>query len=112
MKHLKAINQKAQRLDEFLASEEGDVHALAQQGPRPLPHYPLGCTLFFTPGWETDNAGGAAALCHPVERDLHDCYLSCYWPAQVPDHVTNYPDWTSKCATATKDWRNIDIVFP
>ena len=112
MKHLRAINRKAQRLDEFLTSEQGDVHALQQGGSRPLPHFPSGCSLFFTPGWETDAAGGTAALCHPVERDLHDCYLSCYWPAQVPDHITNYPDWTSKCATATKDWRKIDIVFP
>jgi hypothetical protein len=47
-----------------------------------------------------------------VERDLYDCYISCYWPAQVPDHMNNYPDWTAKCAAATKDWRNIDLVFP
>ena len=47
-----------------------------------------------------------------VERDLYDCYISCYWPAQVPDHMNNYPDWTAKCASATKDWRNIDLVFP
>jgi hypothetical protein len=32
--------------------------------------------------------------------------------AQVPDHLNNYPDWTSKCASATKDWRKIDLVFP
>ena len=112
MKHLRAINRKARIIEEFVMSERGDFRALSQQQARPLPHYPLGCSLFFGPGWETDAVGGTAGLCHPVERDLHDCYLSCYWPAQVPDHITNYPNWTSKCATATKDWRKIDLVFP
>jgi hypothetical protein len=51
-------------------------------------------------------------LCQPVERDIYDCYITCFWPAQVPDHLNNYPDWTSKCASATKDWRNVDLVFP
>ncbi|HJZ67161.1 MAG TPA: quinohemoprotein amine dehydrogenase subunit gamma [Blastocatellia bacterium] len=113
MKHLKAVNRKARRVEEFIASEYGDVHAL-QQGPpqQPRPHYPLGCSLVFSPGWETDSAGGTAGLCQPVERDLYDCYITCFWPAQVPDHFNNYPDWTSKCASATKDWRNIDLVFP
>jgi len=30
----------------------------------------------------------------------------------LADHLNNSPDWTSKCASATKDWRNVDIVFP
>ncbi len=114
MKHLRAVNRKALRVEEHLAAAWGDVFALQQgQGPsQPRPHYPLGCSLVFSPGWEVDSAGGTAGLCQPLERDLYDCYLSCFWPAQVPDHLNNYPDWTSKCATATKDWRNIDLVFP
>lgn len=112
MKHLTPINRKARRIEEFLVSDYGDVQGLAQDNRPPGIRYPLGCSLFFTPGWETDAAGGTAGLCQPVERDLYECYLSCYWPAQVPDHITNYPDWASKCATATKDWRNIDLVFP
>ena len=92
MKHLKAINRKARRVEEFIASEYGDVHALQQQGPPPQrPHFPLGCSLVFSPGWETDSAGGTAGLCQPVERDLYDCYITCFWPAQVPDHFNNYP---------------------
>jgi hypothetical protein len=51
-------------------------------------------------------------LCQPVERDIYDCFMSCYWPAAVPDHLNNAPDWASKCAAATKDWQNLDIVFP
>ena len=112
MKHLRPINRKAVRVEEWIAAESGEVFALQQGSPPPRPHYPMGCSLVFSPGWEVDNAGGTAGLCQPVERDLYDCYLSCFWPAQVPDHLNNYPDWTAKCASATKDWRNIDLVFP
>ena len=111
MKHLRAVNQKAQRVEEYLAAEHGDIFALQQGGPQ-RPHYPLGCSLVFSPGWEVDSAGGTAGLCQPIERDLYDCYLSCFWPAQVPDQLNHAPDWTGKCATAQKDWRKIDLVFP
>ena len=46
------------------------------------------------------------------ERDLYDCYKTCYWPAQVPDYLNNSPDWHKNCASATQDWREIDLVFP
>ena len=39
-------------------------------------------------------------------------YKTCYWPAQVPDYLNNNPDWHSACASATRDWRKIDLVFP
>lgn len=119
MKHLRAINRKARRIDEMVNamsvdSVSGDVVALQNQNPPPQarPHVPMGCTLAFSPGWEVDSAGGTAGLCQPVERDIYDCYVTCFWPAQVPDHLNNYPDWASKCAAATKDWRNLDLVFP
>jgi hypothetical protein len=111
MKHIRAVNRKAQRIEEHVAPVDGDIVAL-QQGPSPKPHIPMGCSLVFYPGWEVDSAGGTAGLCQPVERDLFDCYVTCFWPAHVPDHLNNSPDWSSKCATGTKDWRNIDIVFP
>ena len=138
MRHLKAINRKARRIEvaqAFLDPSPGlpvssDVVALIevaqaflpvssdvvalQQNPAPQqrPHVPMGCALAFSPGWEVDSAGGTAGLCQPVERDIYDCYVTCFWPAQVPDHLNNYPDWASKCAAATKDWRNLDLVFP
>src|SRR6202034_3991731 len=108
MKHIRAVNRKARRIDEIVKTRNADVVALQQQRP----HVPLGCTLSFSPGWEVDSAGGTAGLCQPVERDIYDCYVTCFWPAQVPDHLNNYPDWASKCASATKDWRNLDLVFP
>lgn len=113
MKHLRAINQKAVRIENIINPGKEDIIALQSGAPAPkAPHVPMGCSIVFSPGWEVDAAGGTAGLCQPVERDLFDCYVSCFWPAQVPDHMNNYPDWTSKCALATKDWRNIDIVFP
>jgi hypothetical protein len=117
MKNLRAINRKAHRMEEFIASTQADVEALQQgrgnnNNPGARPHYPVGCSIVFSPGWEVDSAGGTAGLCQPAERDLYDCYISCFWPAQVPDHLNNYPDWTKKCASATKDWKDIDLVFP
>lgn len=117
MKHLKAINRKAERIADHLREAEsvtvgeGDVYAM-QDRQASRPHYPVGCAIVFSPGWEVDSAGGTAGLCQPAERDLYDCYVTCYWPAQVPDHYNNYPDWTAKCAAATKDWRDIELVFP
>ncbi len=110
MKHLKPLNKKARRLDDQLAAAREDVFAM--QAPNSRPHVPMGCALAFSPGWEVDSAGGTAGLCQPVERDIYDCYVTCFWPAQVPDHLNNYPDWANKCASATKDWRNLDLVFP
>jgi hypothetical protein len=113
MNHIRAINRKATRMEEYLAPNEGDIVALqGQSGGAQKPHVPLGCSIVFSPGWEVDSAGGTAGLCQPVERDIYDCYVTCFWPAQVPDHLNNFPDWSSKCAVATKDWRNVDIVFP
>ena len=70
MKHLKAVNSKAERVDRAT----GDVVALQRNPQQPAtgPHIPLGCSLVFSPGWEADRAGGTAGLCQPVERDLFD----------------------------------------
>ena len=32
--------------------------------------------------------------------------------AHVPDLYNHAPDWVSKCASAQKDWRKIDLIFP
>ena len=88
MIHLKAINRKAHRVVDATRGDDApkkDVVAL-QQGPpqQPQPHFPLGCSLVFSPGWEADQNGGTAGLCQPVERDIFDCHIGCFWPAQVP----------------------------
>jgi hypothetical protein len=113
MKHLRPINRKARRIDEIVSLQGADVVALQQQtAAQKKPHVPMGCALAFSPGWEVDAGGGTAGLCQPVERDIYDCYVTCFWPAQVPDHLNNSMDWANKCAVATKDWRKLDLVFP
>jgi hypothetical protein len=112
MRHLKPINQKADRVVDHAAQQKQDVVALQTPQQPARPHLPMGCTFLFSPGWEADQAGGTAGLCTPVERDIFDCHISCFWPAQVPDMLNHSPNWTSKCAAAQKDWRKIDLVFP
>ena len=131
MDHLKAINQKARRIQEHVGAPGGGSSAAAGGPPVPSalpadpgdldvvglesregPNIPLGCSLVFAPGWEVDSTGGTAGLCQPVERDLFDCHLACFWPAHVPDQLNHAPDWTGKCAAAQKDWRKIDLIFP
>jgi hypothetical protein len=131
MTHLKPINRKAVRVEQATLrpfdtlrvapsevegrqaqGEPHDVVALQRTGIPQNPHFPLGCSLIFSPGWEADRTGGTAGLCQPVERDLFDCHIGCYWPAQVPDQLNHAPDWTAKCAAAQKDWRKIDLIFP
>lgn len=124
MTHLTPINQKAVRITRHVERgtgpgvplETGQVVALQDSAGPPQqpqgPHIPLGCSFVFFPGWEADQNGGTAGLCQPVERDLFDCHLGCFWPAQVPDQMNHAPDWTSKCAAAQKDWRKVDLIFP
>jgi hypothetical protein len=120
MKHLKSINRKAGRIGRHLETPRvndapDDVVALQQGPPQqqpPAAHIPLGCSMVFSPGWEADRNGGTAGLCTPVERDLFDCHAGCFWPAQVPDQLNHASNWTAKCASAQKDWRKIDLVFP
>jgi hypothetical protein len=120
VKHLRSINQKASRIEAHVVhatsvaeSEELDIVGLRtpphEEGG---PHFPLGCALLFSPGWEVDARGGTAGLCQPVERDIFDCHISCFWPAQVPDQLNHAPDWTGQCASAQKDWRKLDLIFP
>src|SRR5262245_14201160 len=119
MKHLRPVNDKARRLERALdqatrghdeaagaadgneaarAADGDDVQALCQLPQQPTgPHIPTGCSTVFAPGWEVDRTGGTAGLCQPVERDLFDCHLGCFWPAQVPDQLNHAPDWTKKC---------------
>ena len=125
MRHLKAVNRKARHIETLHAppvaasaadpADAPDVVALqGTQGPRVPegPHIPLGCSFVFSPGWEVDSSGSTAGLCQPVERDLYDCYITCFWPIHVPDLYNHAPDWTAKCAAAQQDWRKIDLIFP
>lgn len=108
MKHIKPLNKKAKLMEE----KEAEQAAGKKASVRAMQNHPLGCSLVFDPGWETDASGSVTGLCQPVESDLYGCYDDCWWPAQVPDQLTNYLDWSDKCAAAERDWRNLDVIFP
>src|SRR5258708_19978034 len=110
MKHLRAMNKKAHRMESSIEVAKEDIVAL-QAPAAPKPHVPMGCSIIFSPGWEVDSAGGTAGLCQPVERDIYDCYVTCFWPAQGPDHMNNYPASTSNSSLPTQDFTNISFVF-
>src|SRR6187431_2595469 len=97
MKHVRAINNKARML-------AARAHRADDGRARALADIPFGCSTQLDPGWEVDSAGGTYGLCTPIERDLYDCYHSCYWPAQVPDALTNSPNWTQTCGSPVHDW--------
>lgn len=66
MKHLRAINKKAVRLEGQIAAarsvaEQDDIVAL-QAPAAPKPHVPMGCSIIFSPGWEVDSSGGTSTL--------------------------------------------------
>ena len=106
MKHNQPLNRKAKQIAAQMESH-GDA-----EGARPLADIPFGCSTQLDPGWEVDGGGGTYGLCTPVERDLYDCNHSCYWPAQAPDALTNFPNWTKSCGAPVHDWSSIDLVFP
>ena len=104
MKHLKPLNKKARLLEK--AAEEGraeEVYAMQTIA---------GCASTLDPGWEVDPLGGVAWLCQPMEADLYGCSDPCWWPAQVPDTLTTYPDWGNGADSAQRDWRALQAVFP
>lgn len=105
MKHLKPLNQKATRL--LKAKEDGELDDVVamQSGV-------AGCASTLDPGWEVDPFGGVAALCQPMEADLYGCSDPCWWPAQVPDTMSTYPNWDANANSASKDWRSLGTVFP
>ena len=103
MKHLKPINPKAEALAE--ASEEKLNEVIAMQTV-------VACTGTTDPGWEIDMFGSVTGLCQPMESDLYGCSDPCWWPAQVPDMMNTYPDWSENAPSAAKDWRNLESVYP
>ena len=103
MKHLKPLNRKAAKLASGAALPEQEVVALELVS---------GCSATLDPGWEVDAFGGVASLCQPMEADLYGCADPCWWPAQVPDTMTTYPDWNADANSAQRDWRKLDAVFP
>ena len=91
MTHLKAVNRKAARVVDHVTrqkeDEEKDVVALQRTGLPQQPHFPLGCSLVFSPGWEADQNGGTAGPASRSSRHLRLPHRRRFWPAQVPDQL-------------------------
>src|SRR2546425_9836588 len=101
MTHRNPVTRKAVRVEK--ATERPDVVALQRTGLPQTPHFPIGCSLVFSPGWEADRTGGTAGLCQPVERGLFDCPTRCCWPAQGA-HPLNYaPGWAAEVGAPPND---------
>jgi hypothetical protein len=45
--------------------------------------------------------------CQSSARDFHGCAGDCWWPAQVPDGLTNHPDFDTVCPNVARDWRKL-----
>lgn len=102
---MKPLNQKAARVQKAVAEDKmNEVRAMQT--------VTAGCATTLDPGWEVDPFGGVAALCQPMEADLYGCSDPCWWPAQVPDTMVTYPDWSGGAGNAQKDWRSLGTVFP
>lgn len=104
MKNLKPINNKAKQLVAAQSEAERD-EVMAMQTT-------VACTATTDPGWEVDMFGSVSGLCQPMESDLYGCSDPCWWPAQVPDTMNTYPDWTDNAPSAAKDWRELESVYP
>ncbi len=107
MKHLKPLNRKARAL----ANPDAETARRADNEVVAL-EVVAGCSTTLDPGWEVDLFGGVASLCQPMEADLYGCSDPCWWPAQVPDTMSTYPDWNADADSAQRDWRKLDAVFP
>jgi hypothetical protein len=103
MKHLKAINNKALKLDQ--AADENrieEVVAMSSVAAAPRPPTRVGRSMHLA----------VSSLCQPMEADLYGCSDPCWWPAQVPDMMSTYPDWNKDAQASNENWRNLGTVFP
>ena len=105
MKHLKPLNEKARDVE--AAAEAGELDEVTA-----MQTVVTGCSITTDPGWEVDMFGQVTGLCQPMEADLYGCADPCWWPAQVPDVMGTYPDWTADAPSAVSDWRNLESVYP
>jgi len=101
---LQALNKKARAIQGLADSEKKSVQA-RQQGP---PAMPVGCTTIFDTGWETNpRPGHPVGNCLSSAKDFHGCAGDCWWPAQVPDGLTNHEGLEQQCPNIARDWRNL-----
>ena len=102
-KLLEALNRKAKAIERLADGEKTSAEALG--GP---PAMPQGCTTIFDTGWETNpRPTSPIGNCGASARDFHGCAGDCWWPAQVPDGLTNHEDFDESCPSVARDWRKM-----
>ena len=98
---LKAVNKQAKRL------EEKEVFGMSEDVMMGMP---IGCTTIFDTGWETNpRPTMPVGNCVSSARDFATCSGPCWWPAQTPDGITNFPDFQNQCRAVERDWRNLNF---
>ena len=101
---IQALNEKALAIQSLAEGEQPSVTAL-QEGGGPLA-MPVGCTTIFDTGWETNpRPTYPVGNCQASVKDFHGCAGDCWWPAQVPDGLTNHEDFDQQCPNIARDWR-------
>lgn len=99
---IQALNMKAEAIQYLAKGEEKSVQAM-QETP---PNMPVGCTTIFDTGWETNpRPTYPISNCQSSARDFHGCAGDCWWPAQVPDGLTNHKNFDDQCSNVARDWR-------
>lgn len=112
MEHVKSLNKKAKAIEERYTSKVAPANPSPEGDVRAMQQLPLGCTLHFGPGWEADGQGLVTGLCQPMQADLYGCTDDCAWPAQTPDQLTNFLEWSETDGLAESDWRKLSLIFP
>ena len=101
---LKALNKSAKRLEEREVFGMGDIDVVTGQ--------PIGCTTLFDTGWETNpRPTTPMGNCISSARDFGSCSGPCWWPAQTPDSIVNWPNYHAQCPRFEYDWRNLNYVI-
>ncbi|HRF89779.1 MAG TPA: quinohemoprotein amine dehydrogenase subunit gamma [Desulfobacter postgatei] len=101
-KGLKPLNKKAKKM----------AHEVQGMSDDPImSSMPIGCTTIFDTGWETNpRPETPMSNCLSSARDFSACSGTCWWPAQTPDNVTNFPNYQNQCQAIERDWRNLNFI--
>ncbi len=99
-KAIVALNEKAKSIERLAAGERPTAQALSDR------KLPQGCTTIFDTGWETNpRPTYPVGICQASARDFHGCAGDCWWPAQMPDGLTNHREFDQQCPNIARDWR-------
>ena len=103
-KPIEPLNRKAKAIERLAAGETATCSPM--NGP---PAMPQGCTTVFDTGWETNpRPTYPVGNCQASARDYNGCAGDCWWPAQVPDGMTNHKDFYQDCSMIARDFRKLN----